>query len=367
MGFTALTVYQFRNLKNTTLQFPSREVFLIGENGQGKTNCLEALYLLCYGSSFRTRNDSLLVKNGEKECLVEGQYCSNDGGAHEISVILKIPGGKEIRMNNKRVADRKDILLSIPSVVFSHDDLEFINGAPSKKRRFFNQTLCMYDLHYLDLLRNYKRVLFQRNSCLKQKALEMLPVYNKQLVEWGFEIQMKRAGLMDLFNGIFKHYFKAIAKLPGEIEIRYRPSWRECGTRGACLEWLAKKEAEDSAFRTTTSGPHRDQFQYMYDGVDFCQRASTGQLRLLSIILRVAQACFFTEHTGKKPVLLLDDVLLELDAGRRELFVKSLPEYEQAFFTFLPDEGFGRYRRETTGYRRVQEGEVLPWIEPEIY
>ncbi len=195
----------------------------------------------------------------------------------------------------------------------------------------------------------------------------MLPVYNRQLVEWGFEIQEKRAGLLDVFNGILKRYFKLIARLPGEIEILYRPSWSHCRTREACLELLKKKESEDIVFRTTTSGPHRDQFTYWYGNEDFCRKASTGQLRLLSIILRVAQARFFTENTGKKPVLLLDDVLLELDAGRRELFVKSLPDYEQAFFTFLPDEEFGRYRRETTAYRLVREGEVRAWNEPEIF
>ncbi|MBN2351424.1 MAG: DNA replication/repair protein RecF [Spirochaetales bacterium] len=367
MGFSTLSVYQFRNLVSDTFSFSSKEIFLIGENGQGKTNCLEALYLLCYGSSFRTRIDSLLIQSGANEASVAGQYSSDEGMAHEISVILKNPGLKEIRMNGKRVADRKEILLSIPCVVFSHDDLEFVSGSPAKKRGFFNQTLCMYDLHYLELLRNYKRVLFQRNSSLKQRSLDMLPVYNSQLVEWGFEIQTKRSNLMGIFNSIVKRYFRDIARLPCDIEIKYRPSWRGCTTRQACLEWLRGREAEDCAFRTTTSGPHRDQFVYMYGNDDFCQKASTGQLRLLSIILRVAQAGFFTDNTGKKPVLLLDDVLLELDAGRRELFVKSLPAYDQAFFTFLPDEDFGRYRKETTAFRRVGEGKIRGWNEPEIF
>ncbi len=366
MGFSTLSVYQFRNLVNDTLSFPSREVFLIGENGQGKTNCLEALYLLCYGSSFRTRIDSLLIRSGEKEASVAGKYSSDEGISHEISVILKNPGSKEIRMNGKRVADRKEILLSIPCVVFSHDDLEFVSGPPAKKRGFFNQTLCMYDLHYLELLRNYRRVLYQRNSSLKQRSTDMLPVYNRQLVEWGFEIQTKRSELMGIFNGIVRQYFKAIARLPGTIEIRYRPSWRDCATREACLDRLRAREAEDLAFRTTTSGPHRDQFVYAYENDDFCQKASTGQLRLLSIVLRVAQARFFTDNTGKKPVLLLDDVLLELDAGRRELFVKCLPAYDQAFFTFLPDEEFGRYRKKTTAFCHVGEGKVGKWKEPEI-
>jgi DNA replication and repair protein RecF len=367
MGFSALRVYQFRNLSNTTHEFSSREVFLIGENGQGKTNTLEALYLLCYGASFRTHSDAPLVRDHGKEAAVRGSYRSAEGNTTDIEVLIRNPGGKEIRMNEKRVKDRKDILLSIPCVVFAHDDLEFISGAPAQKRHFYNQTLCMYDLHYLDLLRNYKRVLVQRNTCLKQKNASMLDVYNRQLVEWGFDIQSKRDKLLKLFNVIFRDFFRKISGLKGEIDIRYQPSWRDCATREACLEFLVHREGEEAVFRTTTSGPHRDQFRYFYEGSDFCQIASTGQIRLLSIILRVAQACFFTEYTGKRPVLLLDDVLLELDAGKREQFIRSLPDYEQAFFTFLPDEEYSRYRHPTTGEYEVKEGVIQSWKKPEIF
>jgi DNA replication and repair protein RecF len=366
MGFSALTLYQFRNLIDTTYRFDSREIFLIGENGQGKSNTLEALYLLCYASSFRTRSDFPLIRDNGGEASVGGEYRTEEGAVTDISVLLHNPGGKEIRLNGKRTRDRKDILLSIPCVVFAHDDLEFIIGAPGLKRRFYNQTLCMYDLHYLDILKNYKRILLERNACLKQKETEMIPVYNRQLVEWGFAIQEKRMELMKEFNVIFKKFFRKLAGLPDEIEIRYQPSWRNCLTREACLAYVEKRKKEEAVFRTTTSGPHRDQFRYYYKGADFCHIASTGQIRLLSVILRVAQACFFSTYTGKKPVLLLDDVLLELDAAKRERFIKSLPDYEQAFFTFLPDEDYSRYRQPTTKEYLVKEGAILPWKKPEI-
>jgi DNA replication and repair protein RecF len=367
MGFSALSVYQFRNLTDGAHDFSSPEVFLIGENGQGKTNTLEALYLLCYGASFRTNADAHLIKAAGREAAVRGRYRSAEGTDTDIEVIIRNPGGKEIRMNDKRVKDRKEILLAIPCVVFAHDDLEFINGAPVQKRHFYNQTLCMYDLHYLDFLRHYKRVLIQRNACLRERKTDMLDVYNRQLVEWGFAIQEKRTELMRLFNRIFKDFFRRIAGLSGEIDIVYQPSWKDCRNRDECLHYLSRRKGEEAVFRTTTSGPHRDQFRYFYQGTDFCRVASTGQIRLLSIILRVAQACFFTEYTAKLPVLLLDDVLLELDAGKRELFIKSLPAYEQAFFTFLPDEEFSRYRRAATRDYRVKGGDIQPWKKPEIF
>ena len=367
MGFSTLTLHQFRNLEDTTYTFSSREIFLIGENGQGKTNTLEALYLLCYASSFRTRIDAHLIRDHGKQALVKGEYESEEGYSTDVQVVLRQKGGKQIRMNGKPVKERKEILLSIPSVVFGHDDLEFISGTPAVKRHFYNQTMCMYDLAYLDLLKNYRRVLIQRNASLKQKKTDMLDVYNGQLVKWGFAIQEKRIKLMKLFNGIFKDFFSRISRLPGDIEIVYQPSWRTCSTPEACLHFLEDRKREEAVMRTTTSGPHRDQFRYFYQDADFCHVASTGQIRLLSIILRVAQACFFTEYTGRKPVLLLDDVLLELDAGRRELFIKALPHYEQAFFTFLPDEDYSRYGQASTKRYHVEEGSIRPWKKPEIF
>ena len=110
--------------------------------------------------------------------------------------------------------------------------------------------------------------------------------------------------------------------------------------------------------KTTTSGPHRDRFVYRHEDRDFTRTASTGQLRLVSLILRVAQAQFFASRSGRSPVLLLDDVLLELDPTRRKRFLDALPAYEQAFFTFLPDERFNDYRREDTLIYRVADGRI---------
>lgn len=361
MGFSAVKFFQFRNFISEQPVFSSREVYLIGENGQGKSNCLEALYLLCYGSSFRAKNDVDMIATSKTEASVIGQYVSTNRVSHEMSVILKRREPKDIRLDDKRVLDRKEILLSIPCVIFSHEDLEFINGPPAKKRKFLNQTLCMYDLGYLDLLRNYKKVLHERNTVLRQKKTELLTLYDFQLAHYGFQIQEKRKVLVKSFNVIFQKYFQIISGLPGTIEIVYCPSWQSCADEKGCVAYLSAKQERDLLFRTTTSGVHRDQFSYHYQGADFCRIASTGQVRLLSIILRVAQAGFFTECSGRLPILLVDDVLLELDKRKRELFMKHLPEYEQAFFTFLPDEGYALYATPQTQFYQVENGRIAPW------
>ena len=123
------------------------------------------------------------------------------------------------------------------------------------------------------------------------------------------------------------------------------------------VELMHRREKRDLSLETTTSGPHRDRFVLMHPGGEFAHVASTGQIRLCSLILRVAQANFYSGKTGKQPVLLLDDVLLELDSSKRERFIRELPSFEQAFFTFLPDEPFRRYSGVDTLIYRVVDGE----------
>jgi recombinational DNA repair ATPase RecF len=134
-------------------------------------------------------------------------------------------------------------------------------------------------------------------------------------------------------------------------------------TADAVRQELERRRDHDRYMRTTTSGPHRDRFLFLWDGEDFTRIASTGQVRLASLLLRVAQAQFFSVETDRKAVLLLDDVLLELDPTRRARFLEVLPAYEQAFFTFLPDEHFTRFRKADTLLYRVANGSVLPYEE----
>jgi DNA replication and repair protein RecF len=141
------------------------------------------------------------------------------------------------------------------------------------------------------------------------------------------------------------------------VRIRYRPSWSNLDTAAAVTGRLAADRAKDLAFGTTTTGPHRDRFSCLVDGRDFTHFASTGQVRLCALALRVAQAQFLAGRTGRKPVLLLDDVLLELDPGRKRAFVDRFPDYEQAFFTFLPGENHLSARSDDALLLTVENGE----------
>jgi len=357
MAFLTAAYHNFRNIGNAKLDVEAPQVFLVGENGQGKTNFIESIYLLCYGASFRTRRDARLINVGQEMAQVRGRYQNPGGIDRDIAVKLSKQGKKEIRVDGRLISDRMDLIENVPCILFSHQDLSFVSGPPEMGRRFFNQTLSLFDPLFVGLLRSYRKLLKSRNILLREKNRSLLPAYTRKLAEIGLRIQDRRQGVIGEFNTTFSSLFARISGLDGETQIRYRSSWQNRATVEEVVEFMGKRENRDLALETSTTGPHRDRFILIHQGKDFSHVASTGQMRLCSLVLRVAQAIFFSGKTGKQPVLLLDDVLLELDSSKREKFIKELPSFEQAFYTFLPDEQFRKYCSADTLIYRVVGGE----------
>jgi DNA replication and repair protein RecF len=333
----------------------SRDVFLVGENGQGKTNFLEALYFSAYGSSFRGNRDEDLIRSGESSCAVRARL----GGPVHSSIQVKIDRGrKSIELDGKALEDRKELLQVIPCIVFCHEDMEFVSGPPETRRRFFDQTQSLYDSVYLEDLRRYRKVLKMRNALLRQEDSggAVLDSLDAQLIEYGLALMSKREEAARQFSAFFGALYEEVSGIAG-IAVRYAPSWRGANS-GEVAAYLASRRDQERMMKLTLSGPHRDRYLFMRKDAEFSGRASTGQRRLLALLLRTAQAGRFSRMTGRSPVLLLDDALLELDPEKRRKFLAAMPEYDQAFYTFLPEEPYERYRREGTLVYRVQDGVI---------
>ena len=376
MPFLYQTFYNFRNLKNDTLDLSNKEIFFVGQNGQGKSNILESLYYAAYGISFRTHQDAQIVKKGEKNFSINALYKGGENLAQKISVIFE-NGKKRIEKNGKRIQDRKELINTIPCILFCHDDMRFATGEPECRRFFIDQSLTLYDNLYIDDMRNYKKVLKSRNLVLKNKQYEMLDVYDSQMAQYGLVIQDKRKKAIFQFNQIFGKIFEEITGIEG-LSIVYEPSWKIHKTQNVdnsaennatsdfqnffpasqdIVSLLLSRRDSDKAIETSLSGPHRDKILFIHNGQNFIQTASTGQCRLISLLLRVAQAIYYTRATGLKPVLLMDDVLLELDPDKRAKLTAMLPDYEQLFCTFLPGEPYQRYMHDTTKIYTIENGE----------
>ncbi|MDY5124262.1 MAG: DNA replication and repair protein RecF [Treponema sp.] len=363
MAFLYQTFYNFRNLKNDTIDLSNKEVYFVGENGQGKSNILESLYYSAYGISFRTHVDSQIVKNGQQNFSINSLYNRKDDDTQKISIIYE-DGKKRIEKNGKKIHDRKELINTIPCILFCHDDIKFATGEPECRRFFIDQSLTLYDSVYIDDLRNYKKILKSRNTVLKNHEYEMLDIFDSQLAQYGLFIQEKRKIAIFQFNQIFGKIFEEVTGIDG-VSISYGPSWKvENENRNLTLQdvinILYSKRDNDKIQETTMSGPHRDRINFVKDRKLFIPTASTGQCRLVSLVLRVAQTVFYSRSTNLKPVLLMDDVLLELDPDKRAKLTALLPDYEQLFCTFLPGEPYERYMHDTTRVYKINKGE---WYE----
>jgi DNA replication and repair protein RecF len=350
--FHSLRTASFRNLEDSESYTGEKNIFLVGENGQGKTNFLESLYFAAFGSSFRGVRDTDLARNGEKDFAVHAKIVSGYGKNADSSpdeVLIKYEKGKKVLfINRKKVEDRRELLSLAPCVVFCHEDMEFVSGGPERRRWFFDQSLSLRDGLYLDGLRSYRQVLKSRNAVLREYALfhrppapGILDALDSQLVSYGLKLMEGREREASLFSGLFGPLFLEVAGIGG-LSVRYSPSWKFSGEEEG-ISFLAERREGDLAAGISLSGPHRDRYAFYRGSGEFTSQASTGQRRLLALLLRTAQARRFSETTGKNPVLLLDDVLLEMDGEKRRRFLSVMPVYDQAFYTFLPGEPYGCY------------------------
>jgi DNA replication and repair protein RecF len=352
MIFYSLDTVFFRNLANAGLFVKGKDVFLVGENGQGKTNFLEALYVAAYGSSFRGAGDGELARTGEKNFAVRVKIGPGPGDdpallCHELHIKYE-KSKKTVFFDGKRVEDRRDLLSVVPCVVFCHEDMEFVSGSPERRRWFFDQSLSLCDNLYLDDLRNFRRILKSRNIILRENgpgpsSAGILDALDPQLAVYGLKLMEQREKTVELFSGLFEPLYREVSGIDG-ITIRYLPSWKFRSIDGVTA-FLAERRDADFSAGLSLAGPHRDRYVFCRGADEFTGKASTGQRRLLALLLRVAQARCFSGITGKNPVLLLDDVLLEMDGEKRRRFLAVMPAYDQAFYTFLPEEPYSHYIR----------------------
>ena len=334
-----LVLDNFRNIRDREIDTSAKQIILTGENGQGKTNLLEAIYILCYGNSFRTQNLKEAITYGQESFRLCSLFEDFQGLERKAEITFE-ESNKKIRLDNKEIRDRKELIYCLPCIVFSHDDIEFVRGEPENRRRFFDQTMTMYDPVFFDDLRRYKLILKQRNAAIKDQRLSLLDVYDEKLAVYGIQIMKARRAVCSSFSSIFPDIYNAVSQEDKGIGIQYRPSWNEDDSVDQIMERLFNQRETDLKMNTTTSGPHRDRFLVTDKNGQFTSGASTGQMRLASLVFRSAQAAFFRQKTGLYPIFLIDDVLLELDTQKRSRYLSYLGHYNQAFFTFLPEEKY---------------------------
>lgn len=356
MPFLSVSYTNFRNLKDTNINIAYPEIFLVGKNGQGKTNFLETLYISSYGNSFKAKAESQIPVNGNNEYSIRVLYKESDLVSHNISVIYK-NGKKEILKNLKKI-NRHELINTIPCILFYNSDIDFITGEQSRKRFFWDQCLSMYDKSYISLLNTYTKILSSRNIVIKNGNSKLLDVYDIKFAPLAISITKKREEIINKFNKEFSNIYKEISGedfINDEFKIYYKPMIKENNENDFLISLLEKRNY-DLKMGTTMTGPHRDRIHFLKNNYPFEKQSSNGQKRLVSLVLRMLQAKFYKETFKRKPIILMDDVILELDPDKRNKFISLLPEYEQLICTFLQGEPFNNYKKEKTKTFFVENG-----------
>lgn len=338
MKFRKVSLSNFRNISSASLETDAEDIVLTGMNGQGKTNFLEVIYILCYGSSFRTSHLKQAVMHGEEGFTLSADF-ENEYGETERITTSFYEGKRKILLDGKEITDRKELIYRFPCIAFTHEDIDFIKGEPDTRRRFFDQMMSLHSPLFFDNSRSYRIMLMQRNAAIKTNP-SLIHLYDERLASIGLDIMAARAAAIYDFNKIFPELFRKISGTDMELEIKYQPSWSDMTEKDEIVSYLESTEERDLKMSCTTSGIHRDRFSVMYGGIPFSSIGSTGQIRLCSLLFRISESIYFSRMTGRKPVILLDDVLLELDDRKRSLLLSELSGYSQAFYTFLPREKY---------------------------
>lgn len=337
MHINKLKLENYRNYKEIEVEFDKSVNLILGENAQGKTNLLEAVYLASMGKSFRTSKDKELIKFDAQMCRIKAEYEKyDDNGSVEIAISSE--GKKGIKVDGVNVKKISDLMESILTVIFSPEDLKIIKEEPGKRRTFIDRELCQLKISYFNNLKNYKKVLQQRNTYLKENHIDeaFLDVYNRQLASYGARIIAERREFVKKLNLISKDIHSKITNGREEIEIRYLsdiPIEESVDMiDNNFLSALKKSENSDKYLRNTSRGPHKDDMKVLINNIDARKYGSQGQQRTAALSLKLAEIVLIKEEKDESPILLLDDVMSELDNERQKFLVNSLSDV-QIFLT----------------------------------
>lgn len=301
---------------------------LLGDNGQGKTNLLEAMYLCCTGRSHRTRQDRDLIRWEADFASVYVQAEKSDG-SHEVEVILPAMGKRRIKIAGREAARSGELMGHVTGVLFSPEDLRTVKDGPAERRRMVDMTLSQLRPAYYYALQRYNRALKQRNEALRACAinaalLSTLDLWDEQLAAAGAELMRHRRAYIEKLSAAAEETYAEIADGREKLCVRYQPSVSSGDGVQDNLDALFAARETDLRRLTTSVGAHRDEVLLTVNGREARSFGSQGQQRTAALSLRLSELMVMKEEMGEWPVLMLDDVMSELDPSRRRQLIARL-------------------------------------------
>lgn len=326
MVIKSLELKNYRNYHELFIDFSSGTNLLYGDNAQGKTNILEAIYIGATTKSHRGSKDREVIRFHENESHIQIHFKKQDMN-HQLDMHLKKNKTKGVAIDKIPIRKSSDLLGQIPVIFFSPEDLKIIKNGPSERRKFLDIELSQMEKLYLYHLSKYNKVLVQRNNLLKQiryddKLLNTLDAWDIQLVKYGTEVIKYRTDFIVKLNYVIQEIHRKLTGNQESIELEYDYNVEY----GEFLTELEKKRDLDLRYSTTNTGPHRDDISFIVNNIDIRKFGSQGQQRTAALSLKLAQIKLAKELLKDSPVLLLDDVLSELDSNRKKYLLESIKD-----------------------------------------
>lgn len=364
-----LELRDYRNYREASLSLSPGVTVIIGPNGQGKTNLVEAIGVLAAGSSHRVSGDQALVRAGEDRAILRARLSHGDR-AITIEAELNRTGANRLQVNGQPVRSR-EARRYLDSVLFAPEDLAIVRGDPGGRRRFLDDLLSMRQPRMVGVLADYDRVLRQRNTLLKsaratrvsESALGTLDVWDERLADLGADIVAGRSSLVAELGPHVARAYQAIAGAAHQVGLSMESTAGE--TPAIFLEALRARRSDELDRAMTLVGPHRDDLVIELNAMPARTTASHGESWSTALALKLASAELL-RRTGPAgdPVLVLDDVFAELDAGRRSRLVDAVAGYEQVLVTAAVEEDLPPGLVGTT--IRIRAGEIVETAAPSM-
>ena len=326
-----LSVINYKNIAAATLELSPKINCLIGQNGVGKTNVLDAIYFLSFCHSASTPIDSQVIRHGEEFFMLEGSY---DEDMHIIAAMKK-GSKKHFKRNKKEYKRLSEHIGLIPIVVVAPSDTLLIEGGSEERRRLMDMVISQYDRSYIDAMNRYNKALQQRNALLKleeEPDNDVISLFEEQMAVEGEKIYQRRKAFIEELTPIFQRIHETISENREQVSLTYLSHCQ----RGPLLEVIQRDRFKDRAVGYSLHGIHRDELEFSLSGHPMKREGSQGQNKTFVIALKLAQFDFLKRTNSKTtPLLLLDDIFDKLDARRVEQIVKLVgsEEFGQIFIT----------------------------------
>lgn len=358
MIIESIELKNFRNYKSLSMEFDGKTNILYGDNAQGKTNILEALYISATTKSHKGSKDREIINFYADESHIKTIINKKDI-PYRIDMHLKKNKPKGIAINGIPIKKASELFGILNVVFFSPEDLNLIKNGPAERRRFLDLELCQLDKIYVYNMVNYNKVLNQRNQLLKAAdfrfdLLDTLDVWDLQLVEYGKKIIEKRRKFIDSLNVIIREIHNDLSGQREELKLVYIPDVPE----DSFYDELVSHREKDRKLKSTCIGPHRDDFAFCIGGRDVRKFGSQGQQRTAALSLKLSEIKLVSRVINDNPVLLLDDVLSELDANRQNHLLNSIGNI-QTMITCTGLDDFIQNRFEINKLYHIENGNII--------